>query len=270
MSARGTALLLAVLAALGLYLLLEYRRPAALAPEAESAPPLLGAPAATVVRIEVDDAEGRLDGRRRPPVAGECARRAARGARHARARHGRRPGARESGRLRPRPRRPAAHAQRRRRPGAARARAGRAQPCVDRALRPPRRRAARAARRRDPPLGAREAQGERPGELIALANRTRTGEQRGSPESLPEAGMRAVWRRAALVTATMTLLGAAIASAAGDEPWILDANNWQEGKGLLPDPVLKRLEKGEYWFKVVPVDPAKFRQNFAKKFWDAT
>ncbi len=82
--------------------------------------------------------------------------------------------------------------------------------------------------------------------------------------------MRAVWRRAALVTATMTLLGAAIASAAGDEPWILDANNWQEGKGLLPDPVLKRLEKGEYWFKVVPVDPAKFRQNFAKKFWDAT
>ncbi len=66
MSARGTALLLAVLAALGLYLLLEYRRPAALAPEAESAPPLLGAPAATVVRIEVDDAEGRLVALRGP------------------------------------------------------------------------------------------------------------------------------------------------------------------------------------------------------------
>jgi hypothetical protein len=66
MSARGTALLLAVLAGLGLYLLLEHRRPAALAPETESAPPLLGAPAATVVRIEVDDAEGRLVALRGP------------------------------------------------------------------------------------------------------------------------------------------------------------------------------------------------------------
>jgi hypothetical protein len=53
-------------------------------------------------------------------------------------------------------------------------------------------------------------------------------------------------------------------------PWVLDANNWQEGKDLLPEPVLKRLEKGEYWFKVVPTDPAKFRSNFAKKFWDAS
>jgi hypothetical protein len=60
MSPRGTALLLAVLAALGLYVLLEYRRPATLAPEAESAPPLLRVPATAVVRIEVDDADGRL------------------------------------------------------------------------------------------------------------------------------------------------------------------------------------------------------------------
>jgi hypothetical protein len=55
-----------------------------------------------------------------------------------------------------------------------------------------------------------------------------------------------------------------------DEPWILDANNWQEGEKLLPDPVLKRLKAGEYWFKVVPVDPARFAQNYSKAFRDAT
>jgi hypothetical protein len=57
---------------------------------------------------------------------------------------------------------------------------------------------------------------------------------------------------------------------AGDEPWTLDANNWQEGKDLLPDPVVKRLQKGEYWFKVSPVDPNKFRHNYSQTFWDAT
>jgi hypothetical protein len=60
------------------------------------------------------------------------------------------------------------------------------------------------------------------------------------------------------------------ALAAGDQPWILDANNWQEGKDLLPEPVVKRLQKGEYWFKVVPVDPKKYHDNYAKKFWDLT
>src|SRR5262245_37868269 len=60
------------------------------------------------------------------------------------------------------------------------------------------------------------------------------------------------------------------AAAADDQPWILDANNWQEGKDLLPEPVLKRLQKGEYWFKVVPVDPAKFKSNYDKAFWDAS
>ncbi|HZP43039.1 MAG TPA: DUF1329 domain-containing protein, partial [Candidatus Binatia bacterium] len=60
------------------------------------------------------------------------------------------------------------------------------------------------------------------------------------------------------------------AAAAGDEPWTLDANNWQEGKDLLPEPVLKRLQKGEYWFKVVPVDPQKFHHNYSQAFWDAT
>src|SRR5439155_9085059 len=39
---------------------------------------------------------------------------------------------------------------------------------------------------------------------------------------------------------------------------------------LVPEPVLKHLQKGEYWFKVVPVDAKKFHDNYAKKFWDLT
>jgi len=55
-----------------------------------------------------------------------------------------------------------------------------------------------------------------------------------------------------------------------DEGWVLDANNWQDGKDLLPDPVLKRLKNGEYWFRVSPVDPEKFRHNYSQAFWDPT
>ena len=75
---------------------------------------------------------------------------------------------------------------------------------------------------------------------------------------------------AALVGATLLLGSADAILAAGDEPWTLDANNWQEGKDLLPEPVVKRLQKGEYWFKVVPVDPEKFRHNYSQAFWDGT
>jgi hypothetical protein len=70
-----------------------------------------------------------------------------------------------------------------------------------------------------------------------------------------------------------TLLSLTLAAAnvpAADEKWTLDANNWQEGKDLLPEPVVKRLQKGEYWFSVVPVDPQKFKQNYSQAFWDAT
>src|SRR5215475_14638051 len=75
-----------------------------------------------------------------------------------------------------------------------------------------------------------------------------------------------------LALASVLILAAAPKSfaASDDQPWVLDANNWQEGKDLLPDPVLKRLKDGQYWFKVVPVDPAKFKDNYSKKFWDAT
>ena len=75
---------------------------------------------------------------------------------------------------------------------------------------------------------------------------------------------------AALAAIVLVFGGSRSGIAGGDQPWTLDANNWQEGKDLLPDPVLKRLEKGEYWFKVVPVDPQRFHNNYSKAFWDAT
>ena len=82
--------------------------------------------------------------------------------------------------------------------------------------------------------------------------------------------MKLCMRRCAVMLAAGMLLVGAGTRAADDQPWTLDANNWQEGKDLLPDPVVKHLQKGEYWFKVVPVDPAKFHHNFSKAFWDAT
>jgi hypothetical protein len=76
-------------------------------------------------------------------------------------------------------------------------------------------------------------------------------------------------RRAALAA----LLMAALAPAAGraaDEPWTLDAGTASKGKGLVPDPVLKRVESGEYWFKVVPADPKRFHDNYSRTFWEAS
>ena len=52
--------------------------------------------------------------------------------------------------------------------------------------------------------------------------------------------------------------------------WILDSNNWQQAKDLLPEVVLERVKKGEYWYKVQPVDPEKFKQNYSKAFWEAS
>src|SRR5262245_57214224 len=73
------------------------------------------------------------------------------------------------------------------------------------------------------------------------------------------------------LAATLCLAAApAVRAASNDQPWVLDANNWQEGKDLLPEPVLKHLKDGQYWFKVVPVDPVKFKENYSKKFWSLT
>ena len=74
----------------------------------------------------------------------------------------------------------------------------------------------------------------------------------------------------ALAATVCLTMAPAARAASDDQPWVLDANNWQEGKDLLPDPVVKRLKDGQYWFKVVPVDPQKFKDNYSKKFWDAT
>ena len=66
------------------------------------------------------------------------------------------------------------------------------------------------------------------------------------------------------------LLSSGLARAEEDKPWTLDSNNWQLGKDLLPEVILNRVKNGEYAYKVVPVDPDKFKQNYSKKFWEAS
>src|SRR5438093_12951020 len=66
------------------------------------------------------------------------------------------------------------------------------------------------------------------------------------------------------------ILLAGTLAAADDQPWTLEASNWEKGKDLLPEPVVKRLQKGEYWFPVVSADPGKFHHNYSQAFWDAT
>lgn len=66
--------------------------------------------------------------------------------------------------------------------------------------------------------------------------------------------------------------GSARAAEGGSDgkSWILDSNNWQQGEGMLPPVVLERVKKGDYWYKIVPVDPEEFKQNYSKKFWEAS
>ncbi len=88
--------------------------------------------------------------------------------------------------------------------------------------------------------------------------------------------MRALHRTwlAAALAATLSIgnLGTAqAADAAGDgKEWILDSNNWQQAEGLLPPVVLERVKKGDYWYKVLPVDSAALKSNYSQKFWDAS
>jgi len=78
-------------------------------------------------------------------------------------------------------------------------------------------------------------------------------------------------RRALWAAALAGLMATAAARAEDDQkPWTLDQNNWQLGKDLLPDVVLNRVKNGDYSYKVVPVDPVKFKQNYSKKFWEAS
>jgi hypothetical protein len=80
-----------------------------------------------------------------------------------------------------------------------------------------------------------------------------------------------VSRRAASIVAMVFLVVLAVLPVqAADEPWVLDASTAERGKDLLPEAVMKRVRAGEYRFKVVPADPARFRDNYSKAFWDAS
>jgi hypothetical protein len=78
--------------------------------------------------------------------------------------------------------------------------------------------------------------------------------------------------RAALALTLLALAGRAGAadSVANGQSWILDSNNWQQAQELLPPPVLDRVKKGDYWFKVQPIDPEKFKHNYSDAFWAAS
>ena len=77
------------------------------------------------------------------------------------------------------------------------------------------------------------------------------------------------WRVAfALLSCLATAWGAEAPKI--EQPWTLDAGSWERGKDLLPEPVLRRVKAGEYWFRVVPADPARFHDNYSRPFWDAT
>jgi hypothetical protein len=77
---------------------------------------------------------------------------------------------------------------------------------------------------------------------------------------------------AVILCGVATLAGTVRAADSGGDGkgWILDSNNWQQGDGLLPPVVLERVKKGDYWYKVLPVEPEEFKQNYSKNFWDAS
>jgi hypothetical protein len=87
----------------------------------------------------------------------------------------------------------------------------------------------------------------------------------------PRSALRPLWILAALLTCVATANGGENDPDAGRKPpWILDSNNWQLGKDLLPDAVLERVKRGDYSYRVVPVDPERFKQNYSQRFWDAS
>ena len=93
-------------------------------------------------------------------------------------------------------------------------------------------------------------------DMLRKMGNARTG---GRPGGAPSSARRPPAPKRARPTAT-------------DQPktWILDSNNWQLGKDLLPEVVLNRVKNGDYWYKVVQVDPEKFKQNYSQKFWEAS
>jgi hypothetical protein len=72
------------------------------------------------------------------------------------------------------------------------------------------------------------------------------------------------------LVAVAPVVGTGARAWAADAGWVLEARNWEKGKDLLPEPVLRRVERGEYWFPVTPVDPERFRRNYSTTFWQAS
>jgi hypothetical protein len=84
------------------------------------------------------------------------------------------------------------------------------------------------------------------------------------------AHIRGAARWATRLIALVLLLAPAVRAEDQPKTWTLDSNNWQLGKDLLPEVILNRVKNGEYHYQVVEVDPEKFKQNYSKKFWDAS
>ncbi len=79
--------------------------------------------------------------------------------------------------------------------------------------------------------------------------------------------MKRTW---ALALGLALSIGAVTPAMAEDPTWVLDSNNWQQGKDLLPEVVLNRVKSGDYSYDVYDVDPAKFKQNYSQAFWAAS
>ena len=55
-----------------------------------------------------------------------------------------------------------------------------------------------------------------------------------------------------------------------DRPGCSTATTGNRPKGCCRRPVLERVKKGDYWYKVRSVDPDKFKQNYSTTFWAAS
>ncbi len=66
------------------------------------------------------------------------------------------------------------------------------------------------------------------------------------------------------------MLSASVLMAEDKPSWVLDSNNWQQGKDLLPEVVLERVKNGDYWYNIYDVDPEEFKKNYSQAFWDAS
>lgn len=60
------------------------------------------------------------------------------------------------------------------------------------------------------------------------------------------------------------------AASSRDGDWILDRDSWERGVHLLPEPILRRVKRGDYWFHVVPEASETLGSLYSRAFWDAT